>query len=146
MAIRNAVNYVRSSTTRCKSFELRVETGNASRDSLCLDVVTRWNSTYLMLNVALKLRVSFQKMLEEDMPYNKYFLENETEEEGEIHVLSPKKRIGQPSSADWDDVEKIVKFLRIFFNCTLTFSASKSVTSSMCYNEFFYCGEESDHT
>ena len=28
-----------------------------------------------------------------------------------------------------------MKFLRIFFNCTLAFSASKTVTSSICYNE-----------
>ncbi|XP_019099771.1 PREDICTED: zinc finger BED domain-containing protein RICESLEEPER 2-like [Camelina sativa] len=137
VAIRNAVKYVRSSSTRYKSFELRVETGNVSRGSLCLDVVTRWNSTYLMLSAALKLRVAFQKMLEEDMPYNEYFLEHETDEDGVVRELPPQKRIGPPSNADWEEVGKMVKFLKIFFNCTLAFSASKSVTSSMCYNEIF---------
>jgi len=137
VAIRNAVKYVRSSTPRYNSFELRCLNGNVSRGSLCLDVVTRWNSTYLMLSAAIKPRVAFQLMLEEDMPYNEYFFENETDEDGVARELPPKKRIGPPSSEDWHDVGKMLKFLKIFFNCTLAFSASKSVTSSMCYNEIY---------
>lgn len=40
-AIRNAVQYVRSSTQRQKSFELRVESGKMSRGSLPLDIKAR---------------------------------------------------------------------------------------------------------
>lgn len=133
VAIRNAIKYVRSSGERMKSFQLRVETGNVSRGSLCLDVVTRWNSTYLMLTAALKFRVAFEKMLSEDKLYNEYFMENE-EREGEDDK-GPVKRVGPPNFASWDDVQRLVKFLKIFFNCTLSFSASTSVTSSICYNE-----------
>ena len=40
---------------------------------LPLDVTTRWNSTYLMLNLALKFRVVFDKMEEEEKLYNDHF-------------------------------------------------------------------------
>lgn len=127
VAIRNAVKYVRSSFTRLKSFELRCETGKIARGSLPLDCSTRWNSTYLMLNSALKLRVAFEKMLGEDKLYCDYFLEEDEKEK--------KKRVGPPTSSDWDEVQRLKKFLKIFFNCTLAFSASKSVTSTLCYHE-----------
>ena len=47
--IRNGIQFVRSSTNRLKSFDLRCDAGKISRGSLPLDVKTRWNSTYLML-------------------------------------------------------------------------------------------------
>ena len=126
MAIRNAVKYVRSSGPRLQSFQLRVLTGKVSRGSLSLDCTTRWNSTYLMLCAALKFRVAFEKLLAEDMLYNDYF----NEEEETRH-----KRVGPPTSHGWDEVQRLVKFLKLFFGCTLAFSASKTVTSTICYNE-----------
>ncbi|XP_019092230.1 PREDICTED: zinc finger BED domain-containing protein RICESLEEPER 2-like [Camelina sativa] len=126
VAIRNAVKYVRSSTPRLESFQARVMFGKVSRGSVTLDCVTRWNSTYLMLTSALKFRDAFEKLLAEDKLYNDYFME--IEEEGE-------KRIGPPTSVSWDEIHRLVKFLKLFFNCTLAFSASKTVTSSLCYNE-----------
>ncbi|KAF8114458.1 hypothetical protein N665_0037s0034 [Sinapis alba] len=95
--------YVRSSGPRLKSFELRVDSGKISRGSLSMDCTTRWNSTYLMLT---------------DL-YNEYFLE--LDENG-------LERVGPPISSSWDEVQRFVKFLRMFFNCTLVFSASKTVT------------------
>ena len=126
MAIRNAVKYVRSSGTRLQSFQLRVLTGKVSRGSLSLDCITRWNSTYLMLSAALKFKVAFEKLKAEDMLYNDYFME--LEENGQ-------KRVGPPTSEGWEEVQRLVKFLKIFFGCTLAFSASKTVTSTICYNE-----------
>ncbi|KAJ0264749.1 HAT protein [Hirschfeldia incana] len=126
VAIRNAVKYVRSSGTRLQSFQLRVLTGKVSRGSLSLDCLTRCNSTYLMLVAALKFRVAFEKLLAEDMLYNEYFLESE--ENGQ-------KRVGPPIAQGWDEVQRLVKFLKLFFGCTLAFSASKTVTSTICYNE-----------
>ena len=126
VAIRNAVKYVRSSGTWFQSFQLRVLTGKVSRGSLSLDCITRWNSTYLMLSAALKFRVAFEKLLAEDMLYNEYF--KESEENGH-------KRIGPPTAQGWDEVHRLVKFLKLFFGSTLAFSASKTVTSTSCYNE-----------
>ncbi|XP_010431219.1 PREDICTED: zinc finger BED domain-containing protein RICESLEEPER 2-like [Camelina sativa] len=137
VSIRNAVKYVRSSGDRLKLFLLRVDTGNVGRGSLCLDVATRWNSTYLMLTAAIKFRVAFEKMLAEDKLYNDYFMETEENGEatGDEAELNGQKRVGPPTFADWDQVQRLVKFLKIFFNCTLSFSATKSVTSTFCYNE-----------
>lgn len=60
--VRNSVHYVRSSSSRLKLFQLLVDTGKLTRGSLPLDCKTRWNSTFLMLNRALKFRVAFERM------------------------------------------------------------------------------------
>ncbi|KAF8093773.1 hypothetical protein N665_0378s0003 [Sinapis alba] len=75
LAIRNAVQYVRSSTTRLHAFDQRVTNGKMTRGSLPLDVKTRWNSTFLMLSRALQFKVAFDRMEAEDRLYNDYFLE-----------------------------------------------------------------------
>ena len=74
-AIRNAVQYVRSSTQRQKSFQLRVESGKMTRGSLPLDIKPRWNSTYLMIQRAIKYKVAFDKMEQEDRLHNDFFNE-----------------------------------------------------------------------
>ena len=61
-AIRNAISYVRSGTNRQRAFELKVDSGRMKRGSLPLDVVTRWNSTYLMLQRELIYKTAFDKM------------------------------------------------------------------------------------
>ncbi|KAK9206078.1 hypothetical protein WN943_016349 [Citrus x changshan-huyou] len=132
ISIHNAVKYVRSSTARLKAFQIRVEqekilgkNGQPSRGSVVLDCPTRWNSTYTMLTTALKFRSAFDRMAYEDKLYDAYF----HEEEG------GKKKIGPPGSYDWDNARRMVKFLRIFYEATLSFSSSLRVTSSTCYNE-----------
>lgn len=40
-----------------------------SKNSLCLDVSTRWNSTFLMLNVAQKFERAFERFDEQDPCY-----------------------------------------------------------------------------
>uniref|UniRef100_A0A151UFW8 AC9 transposase n=1 Tax=Cajanus cajan TaxID=3821 RepID=A0A151UFW8_CAJCA len=53
--IRAAIKYVRSSPSRLSKFKACVEQRNIEFKGLvCLDVETRWNSTYLMLKAALK--------------------------------------------------------------------------------------------
>nr|KYP38668.1 Putative AC transposase [Cajanus cajan]KYP38675.1 Putative AC transposase [Cajanus cajan]KYP38677.1 Putative AC transposase [Cajanus cajan] len=50
LKIRNAVKYVKFSSTRFARFKACVEQEEISYKGLvCLDVETRWNSTYLML-------------------------------------------------------------------------------------------------
>ncbi|KAL4365811.1 hypothetical protein AHAS_Ahas07G0143400 [Arachis hypogaea] len=54
--IHNAVKYVKSSPMRCESFKACIERESINYKGLVsLDVETRWNSTYLMLETALKL-------------------------------------------------------------------------------------------
>ncbi|KAH9672603.1 BED-type domain-containing protein [Citrus sinensis] len=98
-AIRNAVKYVRSSSIR-------------------------WNSTYLMLMIALKFQAAFDRMAEVDKHYEAFFAEKENNV----------RRVGPPEPDDWESAERIVKFLKVFYDATLLFSASLSVTSNLCYN------------
>ncbi|XP_056854989.1 zinc finger BED domain-containing protein RICESLEEPER 2-like [Raphanus sativus] len=125
LAIRNAVQYVRSSPHRLNAFEQKVTSGKMTRGSLPLDVKTRWNSTFLMLSRALQFRVAFDKMEAEDRLYNDYFLE----------VENGVKRQGPPDVIDWNAVEKLKRFLIIFYNSTLVVSASSKVNSYKCYGE-----------
>ncbi|XP_062112712.1 zinc finger BED domain-containing protein RICESLEEPER 2-like [Humulus lupulus] len=63
VSIRHAVRYVRSSPARLKEFKkVVIEEGIECKGFLCLDVQMRWNSTYLMLNCAIKFRKAFESM------------------------------------------------------------------------------------
>ncbi|KAH9768773.1 BED-type domain-containing protein [Citrus sinensis] len=123
-AIRNAVKYVRSSTTRLQAFKQCAQQVKCPNGTVVLDCPTRWNSTYLMLMIALKFQAAFDRMAEVDKPYEAYFLEKENNV----------KRVGPPGPEDWESAGRIVKFLKVFYDATLLFSASLSVTSNICYD------------
>ncbi|KAF7807266.1 zinc finger BED domain-containing protein RICESLEEPER 2-like [Senna tora] len=73
-AIRNVVRYVRSSPERLQRFKDLVQKEKIDCKALvCLDIVTRWNSTYLMLEHALKFQKVFDRMEDDDDRYNAYF-------------------------------------------------------------------------
>ncbi|CAL5390480.1 unnamed protein product [Camellia sinensis] len=75
--VRHAMRYVRSFPNRLNSFKKYVESLKIeSKSLLCLDVPTRWNSTYLMLEAAKKFESAFQRMAEEDYNYKHYLLDN----------------------------------------------------------------------
>ncbi|XP_024026908.1 zinc finger BED domain-containing protein RICESLEEPER 2-like [Morus notabilis] len=66
-AIRNVVRYVRSSPARLLKFKSCVEREKIEYKGLiCLDVSTRWNSTYMMLDAAIKFQKAFERYEEED--------------------------------------------------------------------------------
>uniref|UniRef100_A0A2N9J1F6 HAT C-terminal dimerisation domain-containing protein n=1 Tax=Fagus sylvatica TaxID=28930 RepID=A0A2N9J1F6_FAGSY len=55
LQVRDAVRYVKSSPNRFQIFKDYVKTlGIESKSLLCLDIATRWNSTYIMLESAVK--------------------------------------------------------------------------------------------
>lgn len=81
-----------------------------------------------MLTSALKQRVAFDKMGTEDKLYCDYFMEEDEK--------TKLKRVRPPTDYDWDETARLVKFLKTnFYQSTITFSASQSVTSTLCYNE-----------
>ena len=76
-AIQNAVKYVRSSSTRLRTFKQYAEQVNCPKGIVVLDCSTMWNFTYLMLMIALKFQAAFNRMAEVDKPYEAYFAEKE---------------------------------------------------------------------
>ena len=124
-SIRNAVRYVRSSPARLKRFKEACKDEHIeSKALLCLDVVTRWNSTYLMLEAAVKFKKAF-KNLEGDANYTSYF-----EEKTDGNKLD-----GPPMSTDWDQAMVFIRFLKTFYELTLKFSGSLYVTSNLFFQE-----------
>ena len=74
-----------------------------SKSLLCLDVSTRWNSTYLMLESALKFVVAFERMEEDDGHFLHYFKDPSS---------------GPPRFLDWENVRLFTKCLGMFYEAT----------------------------
>ena len=69
--VKGVVRYVRQSPARLAKFkECALVEKIQSKSSLCLDVSTRWNSTYLMLDAAQKFEKAFEAFDDVD-PYYK---------------------------------------------------------------------------
>ncbi|KAL8099071.1 hypothetical protein AgCh_031673 [Apium graveolens] len=76
--IRTTTRYVRSSPTRLEKFMKCVERENIKcKKIVCLD--TRWNSTYTMLEVAVKYDGAFIRMVIEDNDFEAFFKANDLE-------------------------------------------------------------------
>ncbi|KAK3218031.1 hypothetical protein Dsin_012001 [Dipteronia sinensis] len=126
VAIRNAVKYVKSSPSRLDRFKRAVEHEKLGNNGfVVLDVPTRWNSTYLMLESAVKLRKAFERMEEENGHYVNYFKESDNE-----------KRISPPLLNDWENAKVFIQFLSTFYDITLDFIASLHVTSNIYFKSW----------
>lgn len=82
--------------------------------NLILDVLTRWNSTYNMLEVAQAYGDAFDRQNLEDANF-----------ENAIR----KKGLLVPTSDYWYKARKLCGFLKIFYDVTLRISGIKYVTS-----------------
>ncbi|KAH0681794.1 hypothetical protein KY289_019546 [Solanum tuberosum] len=123
--IRSAIKYVRSSSSRFATFKSVVEKVKIdTRGLVSLDVETRWNSTYTMLDKALKFEKAFARMYVDDQNYQKQCREIGTTTKN-------------PSTDDWKNVKAFVKFLNIFYQATLKFSGSLYSTSHSFFHDFF---------
>lgn len=121
-SIQNCVKFIRSSPARLAKFRkcAAQEKVDYKGGIIPLDVCTRWNSTYFMLDIAVKFRKAFMRMEDEDTQFETYFQDN----------VAEKKRDGPPNAADWDKATRLVKFLKIFYDATLSFSGTKVVTAN----------------
>ncbi|GAU32561.1 hypothetical protein TSUD_218190 [Trifolium subterraneum] len=73
-SIREAVKFVKSSPHRAAKFKECIEfAGITCKKFVCLDVSTRWNSTYLMLDAAEKFQVAFEKLEDDDSSFREFF-------------------------------------------------------------------------
>nr|GMD45581.1 zinc finger BED domain-containing protein RICESLEEPER 2-like [Ipomoea batatas] len=110
--IRESVKYVKGSEGRMKKFEECIgAVGNIDTSiGLRLDVVTRWNSTYLMLDSAIKYKRAFASLQLNDRHYK--FC---------------------PSNEEWKRGEKICEFLEPFYEVTNLISGSSYLTSNLYF-------------
>lgn len=124
--VRNAVRFVRSSPARLLKFNVCVKKEQIeSKRHLCLDVETRWNSTYLMLDSALI--------------YRKAFLKLQNSDGGKFRADLEKNR-GVPVDEDWERVTSLLPFLKIFYDATLRLSASLYITTNVYLQEIVGVG------
>ncbi|KAK9158007.1 hypothetical protein Scep_004581 [Stephania cephalantha] len=116
--IREAVKQVRSSPSRKKKFKQCVELEKIPcKASVSLDVSTRWNSTYLMLDSTVKYQRAFERLYES---YDK---------------VSSELKKGVPTKEDWSVARILLQFLELFYWATLRLSGSKCVTANAYFHE-----------
>ncbi|CAN1142012.1 Zinc finger BED domain-containing protein RICESLEEPER 2 [Linum perenne] len=81
-----------------------------SKKSLCLDVPTRWNSTFLMLQAAEKYETAFEM----------FRIDLISTVDSHVGITS----LGVPDEDDWNDARRIMGFLKCFYDFTLKVSRS----------------------
>lgn len=125
--VRQVIRYIQQSPARLNKFKECCELQKiACKKSLCLDVPTRWNSTYLMLNVVQKIEDTFSSYSALDCGLLNYLLTDICEDE---------KCAGSLLSTDWENIRRLVKFLETFYELTLKVSGSLYVTSNVHFIE-----------
>ncbi|XP_073016174.1 zinc finger BED domain-containing protein RICESLEEPER 2-like [Primulina eburnea] len=104
--IRQAVKYIRQSPMRIQNFKDCCEIEKiTSKKTLCLDVVTRWNSTYLMLKAAKEFENAFVTYADHDSGLLDYLLG---------YVCEDGKVAGALTSDDWANIRNMENFLNHF--------------------------------
>ena len=131
------MRYVRSSPSGLQTFKNCVECEKIPSKSLvCLDFPTSWNSTYMMLEAAVKFQNAFERLQEEDSQFDSYFNDDDNDE-NEVGVEDDngigkgrgRKNIGPPNVLVWGKAGIFVQFLKPFYKVTLRFSGYLYVTS-----------------
>jgi hypothetical protein len=108
--VRNVVRFVRASSARMARFKRCIEQLDIqSKRVVCLDVPTRWNSTYLMLSIAGKYQREFEVLGDED------------------------SQLGVPGYLDRENARAFMKYLKTFYDATLIISGSNYVTVSLFF-------------
>jgi hypothetical protein len=120
--VRAAVKFIKSSPSRIAKFKKCAELEKVNTKAfLALDVVTRWNSTYNMLKVAVAYKKVFERYAEDD-PY--YAID-----------LNGEKQPGVLDSDDWASAAKMAEFLEHFHKLTIRVSATLRPTTHIFFHE-----------
>ncbi|XP_009600782.1 zinc finger BED domain-containing protein RICESLEEPER 2-like isoform X1 [Nicotiana tomentosiformis] len=131
--VRNTVRYVRSSPARTLKFKqccayVKVE----CTKTLCLDIATRWNSTYLLLDTTQNFEKAFDKFHIFYDGFSAYLC---------FHLCEDCSSAGPLESDDWVNVKNMIKFLTRFYELTKNISGSRYVTSNAHFEDVseLYC-------
>ncbi|KAK9755641.1 hypothetical protein RND81_01G040400 [Saponaria officinalis] len=113
LKVMESVKYCKGSQLRKQRFlnsvqHVKLESARGLRQ----DVPTRLNSTYLMLDNALYYRKALNNLAKSDLNY--------------LHC---------PNEGEWDKIEKICKFLKVFYDVTSLFSGTKFPTSILYFTQ-----------
>ncbi|KAL3361312.1 hypothetical protein AABB24_014291 [Solanum stoloniferum] len=141
--VRQVVKYIKQSPAKLRKFKECCESQLiACKKSLCLNVPTRWNSTYLMLNVSQHFKLAFERYSLYDIGYLNHLRtfgsvssEDEDRTSDEDGTSANILTSDILTSADWKNVRSMVKFLETFYVLTLKVSGSNYVTSNTHFVE-----------
>ena len=125
------MRYIRQSPARWKKFQECCEDENLAKKSLCLDVPTRWNSTYMMLKRVIEYEGAIVEYADRDIGLTLHL---------KFVDMVNQNSTGTLLSSDLEGVKRITKFLEIFFNLTLKKSGSRYVTSNLHFLEICQVG------
>lgn len=113
--IRESIKYVRGSQGRKQKFlDCAAQVSLECKRGLRQDVPTRWNSTFLMIDSALYYQRAFLHLQLSDSNYK--------------HSLS---------QDEWGKLEKLSKFLKVFYDVTCLFSGTKYPTANLYFPQVF---------
>lgn len=117
---------MRQSPSRLQTFEACSEKEKLdSKSLLCLDVSTRWNSTYKMLNVAQVYEKAFDRYAVVD---NNFSI-----------AMSKGPGHGRPTKSDWINARILIQLLQKFEELTNSVSASHYITSNAYVHNISSC-------
>ncbi|KAJ1700845.1 hypothetical protein LUZ63_000624 [Rhynchospora breviuscula] len=111
--VHETIKYIRHSQARMEKFILAASQAKVPFKKPAWDVPTRWNSTYLMLELDLQLRTAIARYAALDKHYKL-----------------------KPDDLEWEAMEALMDSLKIFYTATLKFSATKYPTLNYFFPEF----------
>ncbi|VAI02159.1 unnamed protein product [Triticum turgidum subsp. durum] len=112
-SIRESIKFIKASSAREQKFaEIALQLEIPSTKTLCLDVTTQWNTTYLMLLAALDYRQAFTTLETCDDNYNE-----------------------SPSAEDWKKLEAACNYLKFLYDSAHSIMAAANPTSNLFFHE-----------
>ncbi|CAM0913756.1 unnamed protein product [Alopecurus aequalis] len=112
-SIRESIKIIKASPVREEKFaEIALQLEIPSTKTLCLDVTTQWNTTYLMLLAALDYKQAFTQLETCDDMCNE-----------------------APWAEDWKKVEAACNYLRLLYDSAHSIMAAANPTSNVFFHE-----------